>query len=505
MRIVARKQALETARADLLVVNLFAGETRPGGGTGTVDKKYRGLITKKIKSLDFKGKTAGEFFIFDTPLGKPSKQIMVVSLGEKKDFYLDAIRKAAATSLLEAKKLNSKNIATILHGAGIGGLDPELCAQSMTEGFLLADYSFDKFKAELKKENKNKAVREIIICQKDSNKLKEIKTGISLGRIFSQGQIFARDLVNEPPVKVYPEVLANLAKQIAKDNPNISVTILKKSDIEKLKMNSFLAVDAGSDKDPYFIHLTYKPEGKIDKKIALVGKSITFDSGGLSLKPSESMLNMKMDMAGGATVLGIFSVLGDLKPNLEIHGILPACENMPSGGAMKIDDVVEASNGKTIEIVNTDAEGRMALADALVYAEKLKPDVMIDLATLTGAAIVALGNDIASLMTDDIKLKEWLTTAARTTGEKIWPLPLEPDYKAHIKSEVADIKNVGKKGAAGTISAGLFLQHFVKKTPWAHLDIAGPAWNETKSNPYQPIGGSGFGVRLLLEYLLMNK
>jgi len=470
-----------------LVVNLFAGETRPGGGTGAVDKKYRSLISKKIKSLGFTGRTVGEFFIIDTPPGKPSQQIMVVSLGEKKDFYLDAIRKAAATSLQQAKKLNSKSIATILHGAGVGGLDPELCAQSMAEGFLLADYSYDKFKAELKKENKKKTVREITICQKHDTNLKKIKAGISLGKIFSQGQNFARDLVNEPPLKVYPEVLAKLAKQIAKDNPNISATVFKKPDIAKLKMNSFLAVDAGSDKDPYFIHLAYKHQGKINKKIALVGKSITFDSGGLSLKPSASMLNMKMDMAGGATVLGIFSVLDKLKPNLEIHGLLPACENMPSGGAMKIDDVVAAANGKTIEIVNTDAEGRMALADALVYAEKLKPDYIIDLATLTGAAVVALGNDIAALMTDNVKLKEWLSAASCTTGEKIWPLPLEKSYQDHIKSEIADIKNIGKKGAAGAISAGLFLQHFVKKTPWAHLDIAGPAWNETKANPYQPM------------------
>lgn len=504
MRITVKIQTLETARTDLLVVNLFTGETKPGGGTGAVDKKYQGLISKKIKALNFTGKTAGEFFTFDSPPTKPSKQVMVISLGERKKFNLEVIRKVAAITLNQAKTQRAKTIATILHGAGIGGLEPKMCAQAISEGLLLADYAFDKYQKNKQKDNKQRRVKEVVICQKDNTTIKEIKTGIALGKILTRAQTFARDLVNEPPIKVYPEVLAKIAKQITQDNSNIQATILKKPDIIKRKMNSFLAVDAGSDKDPYFIHLAYKPKGKPSKKVALVGKSITFDSGGLSLKPAEAMATMKMDMAGGAAILGIFSVLNDLKPNLEIHGIMSACENMPSGSAMKVDDVVEASNGTTIEIVNTDAEGRLALADALVYAEKLRPDYIIDLATLTGAAIVALGNDIAALMTDNDELKDKLTKASQITGEKIWPLPLEPDYQEHIKSEIADIKNVGKKGAAGTISAGLFLQNFVKKTPWAHLDIAGPAWNETKLNPYQPIGGSGFGVRLLLEYLLMN-
>jgi len=499
MKIYAKRQKLETVDADLLIVNLFAQETKPGGGTGAVDAKLNGFISKRIKQLSFKGTQAGEYFIFDNP--KPgAKQIMVISLGEKKQFGAQVIRKVAALSLLEAKKQNAKTIATILHGAGNGGLDPKLCAQSLTEGVMLSDYSYDSFRAETRKENQKRAVKEIIICQQTTDNLAAIKFGINQGKIFCEAQTNARNLVNEPPQTMNPETLAKRAKEIAMTSPHIRAKVYNRKEIENMGMKAFLAIDQGSDQDPYFIHLTYTPK-KPKTKIALVGKSITYDSGGLSLKPSDGMTNMKMDMAGGATVLGIFSVLAKLKPNVEIHGIIPACENMPSGKAIKVDDVVTASNGKTIEIAHTDAEGRVVLADALVYAEKLDVDTIIDLATLTGAAIVALGNDIAALMTDDESLEKELTEASKATGEKIWPLPLEPTYREHIKSEIADIKNIGKRGAAGTIAGGMFLKEFIKKTPWAHLDIAGPAWDETKQPLNQQIGGSGFGTRLLLEYI----
>lgn len=500
MQILTQAIPLEKIKADLLIVNTFADETKPGGGTGAVDKKLNFAISKKIKSLHFKGKTAGEFFIFDT-LGKSvAKQIMVISLGERKKFDVEVIRKVSATSLLEAKKQNAKTVATILHGAGNGKLAPMNCAQSLTEGLLLADYHFDKYLTEGKKENQKKKISKVIICQKRKENLTYIKQGITLGKISAQAQNFARDLVNEPPRHMYPKVLAETAKTIAKENKFITAQILNKQQVTKLGMEAYLAVDDGSTQDLAFIHLIYKPT-QTKKKIALVGKSVTFDSGGLSLKPSDSMMTMKMDMAGGAVVLGIFSALSELKPDVEIHGILPACENMPSGSAMKVDDVVTASNGTTIEIANTDAEGRLTLADGLVYAEKLNPDVIIDLATLTGAAVVALGNEIATLMTDNDELKNKLISASETSGEKIWPLPLDPIYEAHIKSEIADIKNIGRKYYAGTITAGLFLKRFVKKTPWAHLDIAGPAWTDSRTVPYLPTGGSGFGVRLLLEYL----
>ncbi len=502
MQLVVQPTPLEKIKADLLIVNTFAGETKPGGGTGAVDKKLHGAISKKIKNINFSGKNAGDFFLLDNHQSSGPKQIMVISLGERKNFSLDVIRKVAALSLLEGKKQNAKIIATILHGAGNGGQEIKQCAQSLTEGVLLSDYSFDKYLNDQKKTNRTNKVKKIIISQRNKKNLTAIKQGIKLGTIFAAGQNFARDLVNEPGLTMDPKVLADTAKNIATKNKNITVKIYEQKSIAQLGMNAFLAVAAGSQKEPYFIHLTYKPQTKAQQKIVLVGKSITFDSGGLSLKPADSMTTMKCDMAGGAMVLGVFSVLAQLQPNVEIHGLLAACENMPSGSAIRVGDVVQAMNGKTIEILNTDAEGRLTLADALTYAEKLQPNAIIDLATLTGAAIVALGEDITALMTEDKKLNEKLEKAAKITGEKLWPLPLEKSYLSHIKSNVADIQNVGKgKGVAGTISAGLFLQHFIKRTPWAHLDIAGPAWTEDKSIPYLTVGGSGWGVRLLLEYL----
>jgi len=499
MQILTQPIPLEKVKTDFLVVNTFANETKPGGGTGAVDKKLKNAITKKIKSIYFTGKTAGEFFMLDAHSGG-AKQVMVISLGERKNFNLEIVRKVSAISLLEAKKQNAKTIATILHGAGNGKLAPMNCAQSLTEGLLLADYHFNKYLSEGKKENQKKKIGKVIVCQKRKEKIADIKKGIALGINSAYAQNFTRNMVNEPPRSMPPKTLAEIAKTIAKENKFITTQILNKKQVEQLGMEAYLAVDEGSTKDLAFIHLTYKPT-PAKKKIALVGKSVTFDSGGLSLKPSDSMMTMKMDMAGGAVVLGVFSALNSLKPDLEIHGILPACENMPSGSAMKVDDVVTASNGTTIEIANTDAEGRLTLADGLVYAEKLNPDVIIDLATLTGAAVVALGNEIAALMTDDDELKNKLISASEITGEKIWQLPLDQIYEPHIKSEIADIKNVGRKYYAGTITAGLFLKHFVKKTPWAHLDIAGPAWTDARTVPYLPSGGSGFGVRLLLEYL----
>jgi leucyl aminopeptidase len=305
MQILSQLIPLEKIKADLLIVNTFAGETKPDGGTGAVDKKLKGAISKKIKAIHFTGKTTGEFFVLDNANSSGAKQIMVISLGDRKKFNLETVRKIAAISLLEAKKQNAKTVATILHGAGNGGLDVKDCAKSLTEGLLLADYHFDKYLTEGKKENQKKKISKVIICQKRKDNLIRIKQGITLGKISAQAQNFARDLVNEPPRHMYPKILAETAKTIAKNNKLITVQVLNKQQVTKLGMEAYLAVDDGSTQDLAFIHLIYKPT-QTKKKIVLVGKSVTFDSGGLSLKPSDSMMTMKMDMAGGAAVLGLF-------------------------------------------------------------------------------------------------------------------------------------------------------------------------------------------------------
>ncbi len=494
LKITATNKPLTKTRADLISLYHFSGEINLDSSDCGLDKQLLKLVQNKIKQTDYQGKKPGESLLVENCSGKKTTYLFIVSLGDKKNFNSHQLRQAAGLTLQTAQKLHCNNIAMAIPAEE--NLSTENAAQAITEGLLLANYNFDKYK---KNKTKNK-LKEAVITSTERS-IKNIKTGINLGKIYSQAQNTARDLVNEPPQFLYPKTLADFAQDISKNNSNITVKIFNRKQIEKMGMGAFLAVDQGSDKDPFFIHLTYTPPVKTKHKIVLIGKSITFDSGGLSLKPSDAMLNMKMDMAGGAAVLGVFSVLGKLQPSVEIHGLLPACENMPSGKAIKVGDVIKAADGTYIEIANTDAEGRLTLADAITYARKLKPSFIIDLATLTGAAIVALGEDIAALMSNDEKLENKLKQASQLSGEKIWPLPLPVEYQSHIKSKIADIKNVGKRGAAGTISAGLFLQHFVKNTNWAHLDIAGPAWIEQPEISYLPPGGSGFGVRLLLTLI----
>ncbi len=501
MKITTKTQVVEKGKADFLVISLFFSKGKMEKPFPVLSKKIKNLIDQKIKELNFKGEKAGESLVVENTATdkRRFKYILILSLGEKKDFDLEKARRAAGACLQTAKKYHAKTIATPLFGEEKAKeYNPGSIAQAMTEGFILADYEFNKYK---KKTNQPTKIKEITIYCQNKEYLPASKQGINKGKLFSHAQIIARDLVNEPPQYMHPRALAEFAKKLA-EKDNITAKILDKQQITKLEMGAFLAVDQGSDQDPFFIHLTYKPQQKPTAKIVLIGKSITFDSGGLSLKPSDAMSNMKMDMAGGAAVLGVFFALKRLKINAEIHGLLPACENMPSGKAIKVGDVVKAADGTSIEVANTDAEGRLTLADALIYAQKIKPDIIIDLATLTGAAIVALGDDIAALMDNDQTLENKLMQASQMSGERIWPLPLPEEYKSHIKSKVADIKNIGKKGSAGTIAGGLFLQHFVKKAKWAHLDIAGPAWIEQPEISYLPIGGSGFGVRLLLNFLL---
>jgi leucyl aminopeptidase len=271
--------------------------------------------------------------------------------------------------------------------------------------------------------------------------------------------------------------------------------------MEKMGMRAALAVARGSVNPPMGVHLTYHPKKKAKKVIAIVGKAVTFDSGGLSIKPADGMMTMNLDMAGAASVIGLFQALPLIAPNVEVHGIFLAVENMPSGSAYRPGDVVKAMNGVAIEVLNTDAEGRVTLADALTYAERLKPDAIIDLATLTGACVVALGEDIAGYMGNDRKLLDRLAGAAKEAGEEMWELPLYQPYKELIKSKIGDIKNIGGGKWGGALTAGLFLSYFVNQTPWVHIDIAGPSYAEKETRPDLPYGGTGFGVRTLVRYL----
>ncbi|MFA5185696.1 MAG: leucyl aminopeptidase [Patescibacteria group bacterium] len=494
---ILQKDILNIA-CDLLVVNLFQGVVRPGGATGAVDKALGGAISQLIEQDHFEGKS-GQSMVFPT-FGKiKAKRVAVIGLGDKKSFGLDAVRKVGGYVVKLAMNVKAEKVVTVLHGAGIGGLDPRSAAQALAEGLNLSAYRFHVYHGTLRKKEKlPHEVKVVTVCETENKVFKAGQEGMERGRILAEATNFARDLVNTPSEHMGPSDLVEAARKVIAKG--VSVKVMDKKEMEKLGMTAALAVARGSLNPPLGVHLAYKPRGA-KKRIAIVGKAVTFDSGGLNIKPGDSMTTMKIDMAGAASVIGLFKALPQLGLNVEVHGIFLAVENMPSGNAYRPGDVVKAMDGTTIEILNTDAEGRVTLADALCYAKTFEPDVIIDLATLTGACVVALGEDIAALLTNSRRLAEKISDASKETGEPIWELPLFEPYNDHIKSKIADIKNIGARGQAGTISAALFLKPFIGDTPWAHLDIAGPAYTEKESRPDLPYGASGFGVRLLARLL----
>jgi leucyl aminopeptidase len=495
MQFSIKQSEIFEAKSDLLVVGFFEDQKELKNAAAAVDKAVGGLLTLVIKDDHFEGKLGASVLVRLS--GKlPFKRILLVGLGKKKDFSEEAVRQAAAVSVVEAKKLQVKTIASVLHGAGNGGLSAKLSAKAMVEGALLAAYEFNKHKSEKKK--KDPEFFEIITH--NARHAREAEKGIALGKIYAEATIRARDLVNEPASHMRPADLVEAAKAVARASQRkIKIKIFDQAALGRMGANGILSVARGSDHPPFMVHMIYKPVGA-KKRIALVGKGLTFDSGGISLKQNDWMTTMKCDMAGAAAVIGAFSAFVELKPKMEIHGIFAACENMPSGKALVPGDVVKTMSKKTIEILNTDAEGRVTLADTLFYASKLKPTLMIDLATLTGACVSALGEEVAGIMSNKPELAEKILSAGKAAGEKFWQLPLEKNYKQLIKSEVADLKNIGGK-YGGALTAGLFLQEFVGNTPWAHLDIAGPAFAEKPLNVYTKHGGTGFGVRTLLELI----
>jgi leucyl aminopeptidase len=364
--------------------------------------------------------------------------------------------------------------------------------------FILGSYKFIKYQEKKKGE---KELELITLVANEQSEMKELKKTVKKAELYAKATMLARDLVNEPPTVATPTLLASLAKDIAKGNPTVTCKVLDKEAAMKLGMEAFLGIARAADTPPKFIILEYKPEKpNKKKKLALIGKGITFDSGGINVKPGEHMSDMKMDMAGGAAVLGIFSVINEIKPEFSVLGLIAATPNMISGSSIVPGDVVRAMNGKTIEILNTDAEGRVTMADSLSYAVKEGATHILDFATLTGACMVALGTDIAGIFSNDRDLVESVKSAAFSEGEKVWELPLPKEYKSLNNSSVADIANLPSNRYGGAITAGLFLQEFVGNTPWVHFDIAGPAFS-SRTHELGPKGGTGFGVRTVLQLL----
>jgi len=423
----------------------------------------------------------------------PAETILFVGWDDSKLPQFESVaryRKLGAVISDAAERLNAQTVAIADDSLEIAS---EENASAFIEGFVLNGYRFDQYKSN--KEDKPKAVAEIQICSSPKIAEKVISETLEI----CKATIFARDLVNMPPLDCTPSFLVRKAKELAKRS-KLAIQVLDRERLKKMGANSLLSVAKGSSEPPYLIKLTYKPKGRAARVLSLVGKGVTFDSGGLSIKTASGMESMKCDMSGAAAVLASMQAISVLKPRMEVRAYIPTTENMINGQATRPGDVVRAMSGKSIEILNTDAEGRLILADALCLAEKEKCDSIIDLATLTGACMVALGSEYAGLFCENDKMVERLISAGELSGERLWRMPLAPEYKDLIKSPTADIKNTGGP-YGGAITAALFLKEFVKTDKWAHLDIAGPAFADGPKG-FIKKGGVGFGVRTICRYVL---
>jgi leucyl aminopeptidase len=495
MKVEVVQGLLQDFQADTLVVNLFEGVLKPGGATGAVDHSMQGALSDLIAGGDFCGKVGETIVLYPNGL-IPARRVIVVGLGKQAGFDLETIRTASAIALKKARDLNAKQVASIIHGAGSGGMQMQEAAHATVEGALLGLYDFA---ADKHNGNSKNRIEQLSLVTPEAETLEMAKQGAATAQAVADGVSLARDLVNMPPNVATPTKMAETAREIAAAY-DMQLTIGDRDWAFEREMGAYLSVAKGAGEPPYFIVLEHNAGRKDLDTVVLVGKGITFDSGGISIKPSEKMGDMKSDMAGAAAVLAAMQVVGELKLPLHVVGITPCTENMPDAHAYRPADVIKASNGKTIEIISTDAEGRMILADALVYASQYNPKAVVDLATLTGSCVVALGSNVAAgLFCNQEELRERLVKSGQRTHDRVWPLPLWDDYRKAIKSQVADMKNSGgRSGGVGT--SAVFLEEFTNY-PWAHLDIAGMALSE-KAEGYKPVGGTGYGVRLLADFLI---
>ena len=487
-------------KADLVVVNLFEGVKKPGGATGAVDGAIGGAISAAIGDGDFEGKW-GETLLLRPGRGISSPRVLVLGLGKKEKFTADLVRQSALPVIRLAKKLKLKSVASVVHGAGIGGLDPREAARFAALGVALSAYEYDRYKSE-----KASRLERFQWIERNRAVAGPARKGMVEGFKIGQAINWARDLVASPPADLRPDGLARAARSLAHGlepgvRRKIRVRVYGKSEMQALKMGGILAVGKGSEIAPRLIVAEYRGGSPGGRWSVLVGKGVTFDTGGISLKKWEGMEKMKYDMAGGAGMLASVRAAAALGIRKNIVAVVPAVENMPSGTAFRPGDVIRMMSGKTVEVISTDAEGRLVLADAITYARKrYRPDVMIDAATLTGACVVALGSVAMGMMGNDERLLHRMKAASAASGEKAWELPMHEEYFEQIKSDIGDIKNIGGP-EAGTITAGYFLKEFAGDTPWIHLDIAGVAWREKERMGYAP-GPTGVPVRLIVQFLM---
>lgn len=492
MRVRCKTEALVASKSDVLIVGVF--QKKAGRGLKLPDDSLREFVADILNTGDFDG-ACGQTALVYTHKKIAATRLLLVGLGEQKKFDLFVLRRAVGEAVVRVKGLKVKRAAFALASCNVSGLALAAVAQAVVETFILGSYQYREFK---QADKGVKPLAEVVLVTATQKELVAAKAGAGRGRIIAEAANFSRDLQNRPGNMLTPVKLAAAARRMAKA-AGLKCRVLGLREIEELKMGAFLGVARGSSEPPRLIIMEHNARKKNLETIVLVGKGITFDSGGISLKPSDRMDEMKFDMSGAAAVLGAMQAAAELKLPFHIVALVPAAENLPGSTSMKPGDILTVSDGTTIEVGNTDAEGRLVLADALVYARKFKPAAVIDLATLTGACVIALGYHATGLLGNDQKLLDQIKQAGEQSCERVWQLPLWDDYYEDIKGDYADIKNSAGR-PAGAITAGAFLGTFTKDYPWVHLDIAGTAWLTQKKGCMEK-GGTGVGVRLLIQFL----
>jgi leucyl aminopeptidase len=492
--------SIQAANADAILVELFESSAAPAGGTGSVDKALNGAISELLRANDLRGKL-NEVAVLYARGDLPAPRVVLIGLGKVEEFSMDRIRETSATGAKKARELGCKSIAATVFGSDTDLVDLSLAAQAMVEGALLGLY---RWRTNHTDRMDRGEIESMTLVVPNAAKVEAVEAGVRAGQAVTSGIYRARDLVNQAPNTMTPSGLAKAAEEMAKE-AGVKCTVHDLEWIKEQRMTAFLSVTQGSANPPKFIELEYN--GSDAAPLVFVGKGLTFDSGGISLKPADGMEDMRTDMGGAAAVIGAFEAIAKMKLPVHLVGLIAACENMPSGTASRPADVIPARNGKTIEIISTDAEGRMTLADALDYAAEFKPRAVIDLATLTGACVIALGENVAAgYFCNDEALAQKVDEASQASGEKLWRMPLYAEYRDKIKTDYADTKNTGGR-TGGVGSSAVFLEQFTSYA-WAHWDIAGMVLDKIGPTPYYPLthpphvirGATGFGVRALVSF-----
>lgn len=511
MNITVTHGRIENEASEVLLLSHWEEEKALAGEAATVNTRLQGRLGDLVKSGEFTGRH-GQTSIVHVAPGEPlrAKRIVLVGLGKRTAASLEKLRQAMGRAVKTIRDLGAASFSTPLtlpasmvlgNGKRNGrpGTDEgeKAAAQAMVEGVLLGLYQFTVYRTEHTNTTR-KALKRMTLVVNDARSLAKVREGVRLGQITGEAATFVRNLCNHPANVVTPTYIANEAKKIARE-AHVRCTVLDRPRMQRLGMGALLGVARGSHEPPKFVILEYRGGPRAERPVVLVGKTVTFDSGGISLKPADNMEQMKADMTGGAAVLAAIRATARLRLPLNVVGIIPATENMPGGRATKPGDILTSLSGKTIEVINTDAEGRLILADGLTYATRYKPAALVDIATLTGACAVALGNHAIGVLGNNEDLVGELKAAGEACGERAWQLPLWEEYYDQIKSDVADMKNTGGR-PGGTITAAAFLSKFVGDSTWAHLDIASTDWSE-KERAYIPKGATGVGARLLIRFL----